>query len=113
MTVNNPIHLLVRFGGSALARVAGGSSAAGEGSVAGKLAMDPQSHAGVEAGEVKGAGVVVSVNGMGPNMTRFTCHKKRARPVGVCPWLLPTFGGEHHRNPQRSYRSISLLTISY
>ena len=58
--------MLVKFGGSALARVAGGLSAAGEGSAAGKLAMDPQAHAGAESGEAKGSGVVVSVNGMGP-----------------------------------------------
>lgn len=39
-------------------------------------------------------------------MTIFICHKKRACPVSACPLAWPTYGREHQRNLQRSYRSI-------
>ena len=38
-------------------------------------------------------------------LVEYAVCKKRARPVGVCPLAWPTYGREHQRNPQRSYRS--------
>lgn len=46
--------------------------------------------------------LICIINALWPNVKY---HKKRARPVGVCPLALPTYGREHQRNPQRSYRS--------
>ncbi|MDA8088847.1 MAG: conjugal transfer protein TraG N-terminal domain-containing protein [Nitrospiraceae bacterium] len=73
--------MLVRFGGSALAHLAGGltAGAAAGGSAAGRMEMDPQAKGGKVEGEAKGFGLQESIGGSNMEMRQiFDSYRNRS-----------------------------------
>ena len=73
--------MLVRFGGSALAHLAGGltAGAAAGGSAAGRMEMDPQAKGGKVEGEARGFGLQESIGGSNMEMRQiFDSYRNRS-----------------------------------